>query len=80
MGVATTAVVAVLALASARVAIRAQYVIMAAIALSLSRFALGKPLEGTTVEMWGLPREPVGALLGGVRRLLPRGDGHHGRA
>ncbi|HZD03748.1 MAG TPA: hypothetical protein VE173_02490, partial [Longimicrobiales bacterium] len=55
VGLVTTAAVAVLALTSARAAIRAQYVIMAAIVLSLISFALGKPLEGTVVEMWGAP-------------------------
>jgi amino acid transporter len=53
IGVVTTVAVAALALTSARTAIRAQYVIMAAIAVSLVSFVLGRPLEGTTIEMWG---------------------------
>ena len=49
----TTIAVAVLALTSAEIAIKAQYVIMGAIALSLISFAFGNPLETTTIEMWG---------------------------
>ncbi|MBZ8180395.1 APC family permease [Oscillatoria salina] len=47
--------VAILALTSASIAIRAQYFIMAAIALSLISFAFGHPLENTNIEMWGAP-------------------------
>ncbi|MEB3359973.1 MAG: Na-K-Cl cotransporter [Synechococcales bacterium] len=50
-----TILVAVLALTSASVAIKAQYFIMAAIALSLISLVLGKPLENTEIEMWGAP-------------------------
>lgn len=49
----TTIAVAVLALTSAEIAIKAQYFIMAAIALSLVSLIFGKPLEGTDIEMWG---------------------------
>ncbi len=45
VGLLTTAAVAALALRSARAAIRAQYVIMAAIGLSLVSLLLGGPLE-----------------------------------
>ncbi|MGC1247569.1 MAG: Na-K-Cl cotransporter [Spirulinaceae cyanobacterium] len=55
VALAVTVGVAVLAITSASVAIRAQYVIMAAIVLSLVSFAFGKPLEATQVEMWGVP-------------------------
>ena len=55
VALAVTVAVAVLALTSASLAIRAQYFIMAAIALSLVCFFLGQPLENTTVEMWGAP-------------------------
>lgn len=55
VGVITTVGVAVLALRSARIAIRAQYFIMAAIALSLLSLLLGRPLETTEIEMWGVP-------------------------
>jgi len=48
-----TVLVAILAITSASVAIKAQYFIMAAIALSLISLALGKPLENTEIEMWG---------------------------
>ncbi|MDJ0553337.1 MAG: amino acid permease [Microcoleaceae cyanobacterium MO_207.B10] len=49
----TTIAVAVLAITSAEIAIKAQYFIMAAIALSLISFAFGHPLETTSIEMWG---------------------------
>jgi solute carrier family 12 (sodium/potassium/chloride transporter), member 2 len=52
-GVATTVVIAGLAITSARLAIRAQYFIMAAIAISLASFFLGKPIEPTTLELTG---------------------------
>jgi len=52
----TTAVlVAILAIKSASIAIRAQYFIMAAIVLSLLSLLFGKPLEVTQIEMWGAP-------------------------
>ncbi|MEC4985368.1 MAG: Na-K-Cl cotransporter [Oscillatoria sp. PMC 1068.18] len=53
VALAVTVLVAVLALTSASLAIRAQYFIMAAIALSLISFAFGHPLENTNIEMWG---------------------------
>ncbi|CAN5896275.1 Na-K-Cl cotransporter [soil metagenome] len=52
-GVGTTIVVAALAITSARLAIRAQYFIMAAIALSLLSFFFGSPVEETTIELTG---------------------------
>jgi len=53
VGVVTTVLVAALAIRSARIAIRAQYLIMAAIALSLLSLVFGSPIEDTTIEMWG---------------------------
>jgi len=53
VALATTIAVAILALTSASLAIRAQYIIMAAIALSLLSLLFGRPLEPTTIEMWG---------------------------
>jgi len=55
VGVVTTIAIALLALRSAKVAIRAQYFIMAAIGLSLLSLFFGRPLEDTTIEMWGVP-------------------------
>ncbi len=46
----TTVVVAVLAIVSARLVIRAQYFIMAAIVLSLLSFLFGSPLEATEIQ------------------------------
>jgi len=54
VGVVTTIAVALLAVTSAKTAIRAQYVIMAAIAVSLISLALGNPIEETQIEMWGV--------------------------
>jgi amino acid transporter len=50
VGLVTTLAVAALALTSARAAIRAQYVIMGAIALSLLSLLLGSPVEATPAE------------------------------
>ena len=57
VGVATTVGVAALALTSARVAIRTQYVIMGAIALSLISLLLGHPLEPGEMEAVAAPTE-----------------------
>jgi solute carrier family 12 (sodium/potassium/chloride transporter), member 2 len=54
-GIATTVVIAVLALTSARLAIRAQYFIMGAIAISLISFVFGSPVESTSIELTGAP-------------------------
>lgn len=48
-----TILVAILALTSAQIAIRAQYFIMAAIVLSLLSLLFGQSLEPTQIEMWG---------------------------
>lgn len=53
VGLVTTVGVALLALTSARVAIRAQYFIMAAIGLSLISLLFGSPLEGVEVQGLG---------------------------
>ena len=55
VGLVTTVLVAILALSSARVAIRAQYFIMAAIAISLISLLFGSPIEESQIEMWGVP-------------------------
>jgi len=48
-----TVLVAVVALTSADIATKVQYIIMGAIALSLLSFFFGSPLEPTEIEMWG---------------------------
>ncbi len=53
VGLLVTALVGLLALFSAKIAIRSQFFIMAAIAISLLSLAFGQPLEESTVEMWG---------------------------
>ncbi|HSG81342.1 MAG TPA: Na-K-Cl cotransporter, partial [Gemmatimonadota bacterium] len=52
VGLVTTVMVAALAIRSARAAIRAQYIIMAAIALSLLSLLMGGPIEETGSEIW----------------------------
>lgn len=61
----TTVLVAVLALTSAEIAIRAQYAIMAAIALSLISLLLGKPLDVPNPQMFQIPAsgEPFWAVF-----------------
>jgi amino acid transporter len=49
----TTVAVGLLAMKSAEIAIRAQYVIMGAIALSLISFAVGRPLPGEPIGLVG---------------------------
>lgn len=53
VGMVTTVGVAVLAMTSAKVAIRAQYFIMFGIALSLISLFFGSPVEQSDIEMWG---------------------------
>lgn len=52
VGIVTTILVSILALASAKAAIRAQYVIMVGIALSILSLIFGSPLEGVDINMW----------------------------
>lgn len=54
IGIVTTVLVSILALASAKAAIRAQYVIMIGIALSLISLVFGSPLETATVSFLGI--------------------------
>jgi len=55
----TTLAVGALALKSARAAIRTQYVVMAAIALSLASFVLGGPVQDAAPPVWsGAPGSP----------------------
>ncbi|MEQ9553568.1 MAG: Na-K-Cl cotransporter [Coleofasciculus sp. G3-WIS-01] len=52
--IVTTILVAILAIASAQIAIKAQYFIMAAIALSLICLVFGHPVDpNTQIELWG---------------------------
>lgn len=53
VGIITTIAVAVLALVSAKAAIRAQYFIMFGIVLSLISLYFGSPVEQSNIEMWG---------------------------
>jgi len=49
----TTVLVGLIAMTSAKAAIKAQYVIMFAITLSLISLLFGSSIEQTTIEMWG---------------------------
>ncbi|MEX0893075.1 MAG: amino acid permease [Gemmatimonadota bacterium] len=53
VGIVTTLVIAGIALVSAKIAIRSQYIILVAIALSLLSLLFGRPVESTDIEMWG---------------------------
>ncbi|HUH14171.1 MAG TPA: hypothetical protein VMK65_13735, partial [Longimicrobiales bacterium] len=53
VGIVTTLVIAGIALVSAKAAIRSQYIVLVAIALSLISLLFGRPVEPTNIEMWG---------------------------
>jgi len=57
VGIVTTILVAILALVSAKAAIRAQYFIMFGIALSLLSLLFGSPIEQSHIEMWGATQQ-----------------------
>lgn len=52
VAIVTTVLVALVAIKSAHLAIRAQYVIMAAIGLSLVSIAFGAPVEAASIDVW----------------------------
>ena len=54
VGIIVTILIGILALTSAKIAIRSQYFVMAAIAISLLSLIFGKPLEESTIELWGV--------------------------
>jgi len=55
VGLIVTLIVGILALTSAKLAVRSQFFILVAIAISLLSLAFGEPLEETHIEMWGVP-------------------------
>lgn len=57
IAIITTVFITAIALGSAKAAIKAQYVIMIGIALSLISFAFGSPVEESQIEMWGAKSE-----------------------
>lgn len=57
VGVVTTILVTLVALKSARAAIRAQYIIMIAIGLSIISLIFGSPIEETEIVYWSQPEE-----------------------
>lgn len=67
----TTVFVAILAMTSASLAIRTQYIIMVAIALSLVSFGVGHPLEGASGMLWGRPEEATESFWGVFAVFFP---------
>lgn len=63
VGLIVTIGVGILAFTSADIAIKAQYFIMAAIALSLLSFFFGHSIEPTRIEMWVTNKEPFWAVF-----------------
>ena len=55
--------VGIISITSAKIAIKAQYFIMAAIALSLLSFYFGYPVEEVNMEMWVTDKEPFWAVF-----------------
>lgn len=53
VAVVTTIAVAGIAMVSAKVAIRSQYIVLGAIGISLLSLALGSPIEATSIELTG---------------------------
>ena len=54
LGIITIIIITGITLGSAKAAIRAQYVIMVGIGLSLLALFLGSPIEETKIELWGV--------------------------
>lgn len=67
----TTIFVAVLAMTSASLAIRTQYIIMVAIVLSLISFGVGHPLEGASGMLWGRPETATEPFWGVFAVFFP---------
>ncbi len=55
VGVITTVLLSILSLFSTQAAIKAQFVILGVIFLSLVSFYFGHPVENSTIELWGVP-------------------------
>jgi amino acid transporter len=56
VGLIVTLLIGIVAMISADVAIKTQFFILAAIAISLISLIFGSPLENTSIEMWGAPK------------------------
>ncbi|MBR9997346.1 MAG: amino acid permease [Cyclobacteriaceae bacterium] len=54
VGLIVTVLIGILALLSAKIAVRSQYFVMAAIAISLLSLVFGQPLEESSIELWGV--------------------------
>lgn len=55
VGIVTTVLLSLLSLFSTQAAVKAQFVILGVIALSLISFYFGKPIENSSIELWGVP-------------------------
>lgn len=67
----TTIFVAVLAMTSASLAIRTQYIIMVAIVISLISFGAGNPLDGASGLFWGRPEAATEPFWGVFAVFFP---------
>ena len=63
IALAVTIGVGIISITSAKIAIKAQYFIMAAIAISLLSFYFGYPVEEVNMEMWVTDKEPFWAVF-----------------
>ncbi|MGK7889803.1 MAG: amino acid permease [Leptolyngbyaceae cyanobacterium] len=71
VALATTVFVAILAITSASLAIRTQYIIMVAIALSLVSFGFGQPLESSAGVLWLRPEQATVPFWGVFAVFFP---------
>ena len=71
VALATTVFVAIIAMTSASLAIRTQYIIMVAIILSLVSFGMGKPLDGVDGILWGAPEQATEPFWGVFAVFFP---------
>jgi solute carrier family 12 sodium/potassium/chloride transporter 2 len=55
VGIVTTLLLGTLALFSTQATIKAQYIILAVIAVSLLSLLFGRPIEHSHIELWGMP-------------------------
>ncbi len=54
VGMIVTIIIGVLALLSAKIAVRSQYFVMVAIAISLLSLVFGRSLDDSSIELWGV--------------------------
>lgn len=57
VGVITTILITIVSLISTQITIKSQFFILGAIGLSIVSLVFGSPIEGSTIELWGVPAE-----------------------